>query len=92
MIERASADELFRNLAHPYTQALLQAIPIPALGQKNLESEALSGELTSPIDPKPGCRFAPRCRYACKQCAESEYHLKEIAPNHWCACPMAGEH
>ena len=89
MIEKAPANELFRNPAHPYTKALLQAIPIPALDQHNLESEALSGELTSPIDPKPGCRFAPRCPYATKACAEAAYNLKEIAPNHWCSCPMA---
>lgn len=89
MIEKAPANELFQHPAHPYTKALLQAIPIPALNQHNLESEALSGELTSPIDPKPGCRFAPRCPYATKACAGADYHLKEIAPNHWCSCPMA---
>ena len=91
MIERASSRDLFANPAHPYTKALLAAIPMPVLGQKNLESEALSGELTSPVDPKPGCRFAPRCPYATKECAEAPYQLREIAPNHWCACPMAGK-
>ena len=91
MIERASSRDLFANPAHPYTKALLAAIPMPVLGQKNLESEALSGELTSPVDPKPGCRFAPRCPYATKECAEAPYQLREIASNHWCACPMAGK-
>lgn len=89
MIERAPAEELFRNPAHPYTKALLAAIPVPALGHRNLENEALSGELTSPIDPKPGCRFAPRCPYAGKECAQASCGLKEIAPGHWCACAMA---
>lgn len=87
MIEKAPSKELFKNPQHPYTKALLAAIPIPALGQHNLESEALTGELTSPIDPKPGCRFAPRCPYAAKSCAEMESQLKEIAPGHFCACP-----
>ena len=89
MIEKAPSNELFSHPAHPYTKALLQAIPIPALGQNNLENEALSGELTSPIEPKPGCRFAPRCPYATKACSEANCELKEIAPGHWCACPMA---
>lgn len=91
MIERASSRELFQHPAHPYTKALLAAIPVPALGANNLENEALTGELTSPVDPKPGCRFAPRCPYATKTCAEAEYKLDEIAPGHWCACPMAGK-
>ena len=91
MIERATSRELFANPAHPYTKALLAAIPIPELGHHNLENEMLTGELTSPIDPKPGCRFAPRCPYATKACAEAECSLKEIAPGHWCACPMAGK-
>ena len=91
MIERASSEDLFRHPAHPYTKALLAAIPLPVLGQHNLESEALSGELTSPVDPKPGCRFAPRCPYATKECAEQPYDLREIGPNHWCSCPMAGK-
>jgi len=88
MIELAPAEELFLHPAHPYTKALLQAIPIPALGQNNLEKESLSGELTSPINPKPGCRFAPRCRYATERCSATECHLTEIAPNHLCACPL----
>ena len=91
MIERATSRELFQHPAHPYTKALLAAIPVPALGANNLEQEGLKGELTSPVDPKPGCRFAPRCPYATKACAEAEYHLDEIAPGHWCACPMAGK-
>ena len=91
MIERAPSRELFAHPAHPYTRALLSAIPVPALGQHNLETEALTGELSSPVDPKPGCRFAARCPYATKECAEQPYDLKEISPNHWCACPMAGK-
>lgn len=89
MIERAPSEELFKHPAHPYTKALLQAIPIPAFGQSNLDGEMLSGELTSPIDPKSGCRFAPRCRFANESCTADNYQLTEIAPKHWCACRLA---
>ena len=91
MIERAPSAELFAHPAHPYTKALLSAIPAPVLGQQGLENEALSGELTSPVEPKPGCRFAPRCPYAGEGCAAQDCSLREIAPGHYCACPMAGK-
>ena len=91
MIERAPSAELFARPAHPYTKALLSAIPAPVLGRQGLESEALSGELASPVEPKPGCRFAPRCPYAGEGCAAQDCSLQEIAPGHYCACPMAGK-
>ena len=88
MIERATSRELFQHPAHPYTKALLAAIPVPALGANNLEQEGLKGELTSPVDPKPGCRFAPRCPYATKACSESVPEFREVEPGHYAACHL----
>ena len=92
MVEKTPSEELFANPLHPYTQALLKAIPIPALGYKNKITNVLKGELTSPIEPKPGCRFAPRCPYATERCTTVTPELKEAAPNHFVACHMVGEH
>ena len=91
MVEKTPSEELFANPLHPYTQALLKAIPIPALGYKNKITNVLKGELTSPIEPKPGCRFAPRCPYATERCTTVTPELKEAAPNHFVACHMVGE-
>lgn len=85
MVEKASSDELFANPLHPYTQALLKAIPVPSLGYKNSITNVLKGELTSPIEPKPGCRFAPRCPYATQRCQQS-IDLTEVTPGHFVAC------
>ena len=63
LIEKAPSDELFKNPTHPYTQALLSAIPLPNI-HKKLDRVILKGEITSPIEPKPVCRFANRCNYA----------------------------
>lgn len=86
MVEKASSDALFANPLHPYTQALLKAIPVPALGYKNSMTNALKGELTSPVEPKPGCRFAPRCPYATERCTQESVALKEVSPGHFVAC------
>lgn len=67
VVERCGSDELFAKPRHPYTQALLSAIPIPSLRVQR-ERILLKGELTSPVNPKPGCRFAPRCAYATEEC------------------------
>ena len=85
VVERASADALFNNTLHPYTEALLSAIPIPKphAAEKRI---VLKGELTSPIDPKPGCRFAPRCPKAQKCCFEQPQTLQEVEPGHFVAC------
>ena len=91
MVETSESKELFAKPLHPYTKALLSAIPAPVLGRQGLENEALSGELASPVEPKPGCRFAPRCPYAGGSCAAQDCSLQEIAPGHYCACPMAGK-
>ncbi len=87
MVEKASAEELFDNPIHPYTQALLSAIPIPDI-HTQMNRIVLKGEVTSPIEPKPICRFAARCPYACDECHHGEPELKELTPNHWVACPV----
>lgn len=85
LIEKALAKELFRNPVHPYTQALLSAIPVPSIHNQR-KRILLKGEITSPVDPKPGCRFASRCPYASSRCHSEEPQLKEIAPGHFNAC------
>ena len=85
LIEKAPSEELFANPVHPYTQALLSAIPVPQLN-KSRERIVLQGEITSPINPPKACRFAQRCPYATDQCRQAEPPLKEISPNHFVAC------
>ncbi len=89
MVEKAPSDELFAHPTHPYTQALLSAIPIPDVHNKQ-KRILMQGEITSPIDPKPGCRFMARCPYACQEC-EQPQRLEEIAPNHFVACHKKNE-
>ena len=85
VVELASAEELFANPLHPYTQALLSAIPIPEIGHKR-ERIILKGEISSPIDPPDECRFAKRCLYAEKGCHEGCPSLREVSPGHFVAC------
>jgi peptide/nickel transport system ATP-binding protein len=84
MVEMAPADELFRDTRHPYTQALLSAIPIPDIHNQT-KRILLHGELTSPINPDPGCRFVARCRYAAEGCSQMQT-LEECSPRHFVAC------
>ena len=88
LIEKCPANEIFKNTIHPYSQALLSAIPIPNVHVKK-ERMILKGELTSPIDPKPCCRFAARCPYATDECMAKEPELREVKPNHFVACHYA---
>ena len=85
MIEKASSDKLFAHPAHPYTQALLSAIPVPSL-HNSRERIIMKGEITSPIDPPKACRFAARCQYATERCFKEEPEFKEIEPGHFAAC------
>jgi len=85
-VESAPSDELFAHPMHPYTQALLDAIPIPSLEYRDRENTIITGEVTSPINPKPGCRFASRCRYATEECTEGPIEFREISPEHFVAC------
>ncbi len=87
VVEYANKDELFFHPQHPYTKALLEAIPKPDLTNRGKERELLKGEVSSPIEPKPGCRFAPRCPYATDKC-HGEIQLKEVAPGHFCSCTL----
>ena len=84
MVEKAPSDELFLNPKHPYTQALLSAIPVPSIHNRR-ERIIMQGELTSPINPKPGCRFMDRCRYASRECTDPQV-IEEASPNHFVAC------
>ena len=86
-VENAETEELFSHPVHPYTQALLAAIPVIDITRRGKRWETLQGEVTSPVDPAPGCRFAPRCKYACEGCREGNMELKEISAGHWVACP-----
>lgn len=87
MVEKSSTEELFQNTCHPYTQALLSAIPIPVPHAAE-NRILLKGELSSPINPKPGCRFAPRCPKACAACFDSSPELHEVSPGHFVACHL----
>ncbi|MDR1874429.1 MAG: ATP-binding cassette domain-containing protein [Synergistaceae bacterium] len=86
-VELSSTDDLFEHPAHPYTQGLLDAIPVPNLSARK-RLNIIKGEVTSPIDPQPGCRFAPRCPKAGDGCAEPGIGLKEIRPAHFVACRL----
>ncbi|HOX30800.1 MAG TPA: ATP-binding cassette domain-containing protein [Spirochaetales bacterium] len=90
LIEKAPTRELFRKPLHPYTQALLSAIPVPKAGARK-KRIILRSEISSPIDPKPGCRFAPRCEFARPECLESDPPLAEAAPGHFVACRRAAD-
>ncbi len=87
LIEKAPAEKLFENPVHPYTRALLSAIPRPSLDRK-MEKIILKGEITSPINPQPVCRFANRCNYAEDVCRAKEPALEEVAPGHFVACHL----
>ena len=85
MVEKAPAEELFDHPLHPYTQALLSAIPIPSIRNRK-KRIILKGELTSPVNPKPVCRFADRCIYATDRCRAAEPQLAELTPGHFVSC------
>ncbi len=88
VVEYAPRDELFANRLHPYTKALLSAIPVPNLSRRGIKWDLLQGEVSNPIDPKPGCRFASRCKYACAECQKVQ-QLREVAPGHFVRCHQA---
>ncbi|WP_322507989.1 ABC transporter ATP-binding protein [Anaerolinea sp.] len=89
MVELADRDELFRNPLHPYTQALMSAIPIPDPNIKR-ERIILKGDVPSPLNPPAGCRFNPRCPVAMEHCKVEEPPFKEVSPSHWVACWRVG--
>lgn len=90
MVEKAPVKMLFKNPLHPYTNALLSAIPVPDPDYK-MERIILQGELTSPINPSPGCRFVKRCIYAKPECSQQESALREVESGHFVACCRLGD-
>ncbi len=85
VVEKSEAKELFREPKHPYTKALLSAIPRPVV-DRNRKRIVLKGEVTSPIEPQPGCRFAPRCEHAKDRCFRENPPLVDMGGGHCCAC------
>ncbi|MBQ8638802.1 MAG: ATP-binding cassette domain-containing protein [Lachnospiraceae bacterium] len=85
-MEKAPADELFTNPMHPYTQALLAAIPVPSADSRHKRRELLQGEVSSPVNPKPGCRFAARCPHVSAECCSGSIPLTEVKPGHFVSC------
>jgi len=90
LVEKAPAKELFHNPKHPYTKALLSAIPVPSLTHKS-ERIQLKGEITSPINPEAGCRFAKRCMFAKPECSNGDPVLEEVSSGHFVACHRVEE-
>ncbi|MDR5682979.1 MAG: dipeptide ABC transporter ATP-binding protein [Armatimonadota bacterium] len=87
IVELAPADELFENPQHPYTEALLSAVPIPD-PEIRRERIILPGDVPSPVNPPSGCRFHTRCMYAVESCRTEEPPFEEVLPGHWVACPV----
>ena len=87
MVEKAPADELFANPLHPYTKALLSAIPEPVVTGEKKERKLIKGEITSPVNLPDQCRFLKRCD-VCQACCETGKNpeLKEVSPGHFVAC------
>lgn len=85
-VETASSDELFEKPLHPYTQALLAAIPKPDVRMRNKPFTLIKGEVTSPINVKPGCRFASRCPFVMAVCTQKDPEYVEVSPRHHVAC------
>ncbi len=90
MVEKCQADLLFEHPYHPYTKGLLSAIPVPSIYREK-KRIIMQGELTSPVDPKPGCRFANRCPYASEVCRSAMPAYEEIEPGHFVACHRVRE-
>lgn len=89
MVEKGLADDVYMKPKHPYTQALLSAVPIPdPKVAKSNKRIVLEGDIPSPIDPPPGCRFKGRCKYATDKCGKENPELKEVEPGHFVACHL----
>ena len=85
MVEKCGSRELFAQPLHPYTKGLLSAVPVPNIDVE-FKRVLLQGELSSPIDPKPGCRFAPRCPHATERCRSEQPEFQEVRKEHFVAC------
>jgi len=90
IVELASRDEIYAKPLHPYTQALLSAIPIPdPIADAQRQRVILEGDVPSPANPPSGCRFRTRCRFAEEVCSQSRPEFREIRPGHFVACFFA---
>lgn len=89
IVELAEYEDIFDHPLHPYTQALLSAVPVPRIDVK-AERIILEGDVPSPVNPPPGCRFCNRCRFAQPECKESAPQLREMEDGHFVACHFAG--
>ena len=87
-VERCGSKELFDNPLNPYTKALLDAIQVPDISLRGKKKTVIRGEVTSPIDPEPGCRFAARCPHAADACRGGQIPLREVSPGHYAACNL----
>ncbi len=90
MVEKCPSGDLFAKPYHPYTKGLLSAIPIPSVHQEK-KRIIMQGEIVSPVNPKPGCRFAARCPYAGERCTQEMPDYEEIEPGHFVACHFCRE-
>jgi peptide/nickel transport system ATP-binding protein/oligopeptide transport system ATP-binding protein len=88
IVETTDKARLFETPLHPYTEALLSAVPIPKYGARNRKRVILSGDVPSPINPPPGCHFHTRCPYAVARCRHDPPALREVMPGHWAACHL----
>ncbi len=92
MVEFASSDELYSKPLHPYTKALMSAIPIRDPKEEKKKTRIpIEGEIPSPVNPKPGCRFAARCKYATELCRSETPKLEEMEEGHYVACHRVKE-
>ena len=87
MVEFADGDDLFDYPTHPYTRALLNAVPVPDPAiEAEREHQIIKGEIPSPINPPSGCVFHPRCTLAVDSCNKAVPQLRDVRPEHWAAC------
>lgn len=91
MVEKATSDDLFKNPIHPYTKALLSAIPLPIVGKDKPQRQLIKGEITSPVNLPDECRFGKRCDYTADVCRRCNPPLREVEANHFVACARCGE-
>ena len=89
IVELASTDELFGNLKHPYTEALMSAVPVPDPNYR-VKRILLEGDVPSPVNPPPGCNFHPRCRYAQALCKTEAPVYQDLGNHHFVTCHLAG--
>jgi oligopeptide/dipeptide ABC transporter ATP-binding protein len=88
IVEMTDKATLFAQPLHPYTEALLSAVPIAKSSTKQRKRIILKGDVPSPIDPPPGCHFHTRCPYAHKRCKSEAPALRQVTPGHWAACHL----